>query len=111
MYALILIPLVIGFTIAAGNLFGMHSASYNNFRDAFVSMLLFGLGQAPGDIFDSDTSAPMTIVFFTIYYFFVVFFFITVFAGIYIDSYRVVVMQSGYGLAQEDSKISGKKNN
>jgi len=103
MYALILIPLMIGFTIAAGNLFGVHSGSFNNFRDAFVSMLLFGLGQAPGDIFDQSSSASMTIIFFTIYYFFIVFFLITVFAGIYIDSYRTVVMQSGYGLAQEDS--------
>lgn len=75
-------------------------------------MLLFGLGQIDSTVFTQSSSSVVAIIFFTIYYFFIVFFVVTVFAGIYIDSYRLVVMQNGYNMGKDNElKLSGKTKN
>lgn len=91
-----LIPILFAFTEAAVSLLGLHSQFFNNFGDAFITVLMFGFGQVNGSVFVGSKASTLIVIFFALFYFFVTFFLVTVFAGIYIDSYRVTIMDYGY---------------
>lgn len=60
-------------------------------------------GNFPKSLFD-QADIELMAPFFTIYYFFLIFFLIAVFASIYIDFYRKIVME--YGERYSGSDIS-----
>ena len=64
--------------------------------------MMFSLGMVDGDIFKGPTSSALIVILFTLFYFFMTFFLVTVFAGIYIDSYRMTVMDYGYAFIEDN---------
>lgn len=100
---MVLVPILFAFAVGGMSLLALQVESFNNFSDAFISILMFGLGQVDGEIFlGSEASTPIVLLF-TVFYFFVTFFLVTVFAGIYIDNYRVTVMDYGYNFIEKES--------
>lgn len=75
-------------------LFGPVSDDYKTLGNAFISIIGLSVGYFDTTVWRESDSVLMA-VFLTFYYFFQIFFLITVFASIYIDTYRRVAMEQG----------------
>ena len=106
-YSFILFPMLIGFCFVGMNLWGTYSEEYSTFQNAFISILLLAVGKA--DVLALVTiDYYWTLLFLTFFYFVIVFFLISVFLGIFVDSYRMVIMDIGYSFGRQSSwKLSG----
>jgi len=89
------------------NLWGAQAQEYSTFQDAFISIILLSLGIADA-INLVNIDYYWTLLFLTFFYFVIVFFLISVFLGIFIDSYRLVIMDLGYSFGRQNAwKLSG----
>lgn len=75
-------------------IYGKDSLDYAELDKALIAITSLSIGFFPNELFHSS-NIKFTAVFLTFYYFFVIFFLISVFASIYIDLYRKVVMEHG----------------
>ena len=107
MYSIILFPILIGFCFVGMNLWGAQSQEYSTFQNAFISIILLAVGKA--DVINLvSIDYYWTLLFLTFFYFVIVFFLISVFLGIFIDSYRLVIMDLGYSFGRQNAwKLSG----
>lgn len=89
------------------NLWGAYSEEFYTFENAFISILLLSVGKA--DVITLvKINTYWTLLFLLFFYFVIVFFLISVSLGIFVDSYRIVVMDVGYSFGRQNVwKLSG----
>lgn len=89
------------------NLWGSSQIDFTTFKSSFISILLMTLGKINvNELVAIDYY--WSLIFLSFFYFVIIFFLLSVFLGIVIDSYRLVVMDQGYSLNKENSwKLSG----
>jgi len=97
-YCMLVIPLVMAFAISGMILWSAYSPSFVSLDQAFLSCILLALGRFDRNILIEADYIP-TIVYLTVYYLFVIFFLITVLVGLYVDNYRLTMMDYGYNYA------------
>jgi len=94
----LVIPLIFAFAVSGGILFGPFSQDYAEISSAFLSSLMLAMGRFDRNIIINAEFWP-TFIYLTIYYLFVIFFLITSLVGIYVDNYRITMMDYGYNFA------------
>jgi len=106
-YCGLVVPIIFAFAISGMILWASLSASFVSIDQAFLSCILLALGRFDRNILIDAEYIP-TIIFLTIYYLFVIFFLITVLVGLYVDNYRVTMMDYGYNYARFGEKKTVK---
>lgn len=90
----------IGFGFVAMNIWGYHHQEFSNFGNSVLSLLLITIGA-----FDNSTMLQeelrLTLTFMFFFYFFIYQFMFGIISIIYIDSYRLIIIDQG--IVKEDS--------
>jgi len=90
-YIIILVPIFIGFTMVSMTIWGMAHRDFSNFSRALLSNLYFAIG-------NSDIEGMLRVnrlwgmAYILVYFFCMIFFLLSVFMGLYMDSYRIVML-------------------
>jgi hypothetical protein len=106
-YCGLVIPIIFAFAISGMILWASLSSSFVTLDQAFLSCILLALGRFDRQILIDAEYIP-TIIYLTIYYLFVIFFLITVLVGLYVDNYRITMMDYGYNYARFGEKKTVK---
>lgn len=90
-----LLPILIGFCLVGINLWGTAYPKFRTFSRAFLQILLMSIGCFDTDLLNTGYLYT-SFTFILLFYALLVTFFVAILYGIFIDSYRIVIMDYGF---------------
>jgi polycystin 2 len=92
-YIIMLIPIYIGFVLISMIIWGSRHIDFSSFSRAMLTNMLLGVGY--GNISELVLIDPIYgIIYLVVYYFVMLYFLLSVFMGLYMDSYRIVMLEN-----------------
>ncbi len=116
-FLIILVMIIVSQAIFANNLWGQNFDEYRDLAGSIVNTLLFSIGHYQKSIMTSKNNKIWTIVFTVYFFFIVIYFFLSIFVGIFLESYRLNSLKNGYAydlrltaaIRSEDPDLNKKK--
>jgi hypothetical protein len=99
-FLIIMIGIVIAFAVVSNNLFGSYGPNYVDFLACFSNVLMISIGHFPTP--DKRVERYWLSMFILLVLIIIVFFFLSTFAGMFLESFRIVSLRKGYAFDKKD---------
>lgn len=104
-YLIIMIGIVISFSIVSNNLFGSYGSNYSNFATCFSNVLMVSIGHF--SLPDKRVETYWVCIYILLVLIIIVFFFLSTFAGMFLESFRIVSLRKGYAFDKKNIDSDG----
>jgi hypothetical protein len=104
-YLIIMIGIVISFSIVSNNLFGSYGNNYSDFASCFSNVLMISIGHF--SLPDKRVEAYWVSVYILLVLIIIVFFFLSTYAGMFLESFRIVSLRKGYAFDKKNRDSDG----